>query len=131
MRLTIAIAAALLLACNSGAAFAKDAGIEASLRKMDPTTRLVQLCDLAVMTKTSNRKDGVTEHAVIDALSRTHIGNTNTAEGDGGAFRRRGHWYAFSYSCTATPDHMRVTRLTIDIKREIPKSEWAAKGLYP
>lgn len=111
-------------------AIAADSGVDPSLRRLDPETRLVQVCDLAVMDKTSSRKDGVTERAFIDALHRAHI-RGDTAYGDGGAFRRRGEWYEFSYRCTVTPDHMRTTALEVAVKRRVPHTEWAAKDLYP
>jgi hypothetical protein len=112
------------------AASAADGGVDPSLKRLDPETRLVQVCDLAVMDKTSSRQDGVTERAFIDALHRAHI-EGNTAYGDGGAFRRKGEWYEFSYRCTVTPDHMRATALKVDVKRRVPHAEWAAKNLYP
>lgn len=131
MSLFLRAASAVVLVLLTGTAWAAAGGVEASLRKMDPATRLVQVCDLAVMDKTSSRKDGMTEHAVIDALGRSRVADTNTAEGDGGAFRRRGKWYQFSYSCTTTPDHMKVLKLQMNIKGEIPRSQWESKGLYP
>jgi hypothetical protein len=104
--------------------------VDPSLKRLDPETRLVQVCDLAVMDETSSRKDGVTERAFIDALHRAHI-DGDTAHGDGGVFRRKGEWYEFSYRCAVTPDHMRVTAIEVDVKRRVPHSEWAAKDLYP
>ena len=120
----------MLVWALAASAIAADSGVDPSLRRLDPETRLVQVCDLAVMDKTSSRKDGVTERAFIDALHRAHI-HGDTAYGDGGAFRRRGEWYEFSYRCTVTPDHMRTTALEVAVKRRVPHAEWAAKDLYP
>ncbi len=119
-----------LISTLPAAAIAADSGVDPSLKRLDPQTRLVQVCDLAVMDETSSRKDGITERAFIDALHRAHI-EGDTAQGDGGAFRRKGEWYEFSYSCTVTPDHMRTTELTVEVKRRVPHAEWAAKDLYP
>jgi hypothetical protein len=124
------ILSALTLVLASALPAAADSSADPSLKQLDPQTRLVQVCDLAVMDKTSSRKDGVTERAFIDALHRAHI-DGNTAYGDGGAFRRKGEWYEFSYRCTVTPDHMRTTALEVDVKRLVPHAEWAAKNLYP
>lgn len=115
---------------GGGLAFAGSSSIDAGLAKMDPATRLVQVCDLAVMAKMSSRKDGITEHAMIDALKPPQLSG-NSAAGDGGAFRRRNQWFQFSYTCVTTPDRMQTTRLDVQIKRTIPRSEWASKNLFP
>ena len=47
----------------------------------------------------------------------------------GGAFRSRGKWYALTYSCTATPDHMAVA-FHYTIGAEIPETKWAGYGLH-
>lgn len=121
---------ALIAAALSGPAFAADARLEESLRELDDTTRLIQVCDLAVMDKTSSRKEGVTDRAFIDMLHRPEI-HGDVAIGNGGAFRREGEWYEFSYRCAVTPDHMRTTRLSVSGVRHVPHSEWAAKNFYP
>lgn len=120
----------VLIAALPGTALAADAGLEASLKDLDSATRLIQVCDLAVMDETSSRKDGVTDRAFIDMLYRPDI-QGDVAVGDGGAFRRKGEWYEFSYRCAVTPDHLHTTKLTVKIKRHVPHSEWAAKNFYP
>lgn len=120
----------ILIAAMPGAALAADARLEASLRDLDASTRLIQVCDLAVMDKMSSRKDGVTDRAFIDALHRPEI-HGDVAKGDGGAFRRKGEWFEFSYRCALTPDHMKTTALTVDVKRHVPHAEWAKKNFYP
>ena len=121
--LTIAIAAV------PGAALATDARLEASLHDLDSATRLIQVCDLAVMDKMSG-KEGVADRAFIDALHRPEI-HGDVAKGDGGAFRRKGEWFEFSYRCAVTPDHMQTTALDVHVKRHVPHSEWAKKNFYP
>jgi hypothetical protein len=54
----------------------------------------------------------------------------HTIEAKGGAFRSRGKWYALSFTCTATPDHMEVVAFRYAIGPEIPESNWAADGLW-
>jgi len=122
------LAGLLLFTCTAAAA--NGAKMDAFFRSLDPITRLVQVCDAAVMERTSHPKDGATDRAAIDGIRRTHV-HGDVAEGDGGAFRRRGEWYEFAYRCVVTPDHMRVTDLSIDIKRQVPHAEWEANDLYP
>ncbi|WEK51790.1 MAG: DUF930 domain-containing protein [Candidatus Kaistia colombiensis] len=119
-----------LIAALPGQTLAADPGLEASLKELDATTRLIQVCDLAVMDKTSSRKEGVTDRAFIDMLHRPEI-HGDVAAGDGGAFRRKGEWYEFSYRCAVTSDHMRATKLSVHVNRHVPHAEWAAKNFYP
>lgn len=130
MRRLALILSALIAAALPGPAFAADAGLINSLKELDPTTRMIQVCDLAVMDKTSSRKEGVTDRAFIDMLHRPEI-HGDVAVGNGGAFRRKGEWYEFSYRCAVTPDHLRTTKLSVNGIRHVPHSEWAAKNFYP
>lgn len=126
----LALILSVLIAALPGPVLAADAGLEASLKHLDSATRMIQVCDIAVMDKTSSRKDGVTDRAFIDMLHRPAI-HGDVVEGDGGAFRRKGEWYEFSYRCAVTPDHLHTTKLTVEIKRRVPHSEWEAKNFYP
>jgi hypothetical protein len=126
----LALILPVLMAALPGSALAADPGLVASLKELDATTRLIQVCDIAVMDKTSNRKDGVTDRAFIDMLHRPEI-NGDVAVGNGGAFRRKGEWYEFSYRCAVTPDHMQTTKLSVNGIRHVPHSEWEAKNFYP
>jgi len=54
----------------------------------------------------------------------------DTIETKVGAFRSRGKWYALTYTCAATPDHMTVISFKYTIGAEIPETKWAAFGLW-
>lgn len=124
---TIAIAAATLTT-------ARAAGLSAELQRvlklLEPVDRLEQICDYTAMEQI--RKDSRHFHpdrAVASAMKKPKIG-PNTIDAKGGAFRSRGHWYAMSYSCLATPDHMQVTSFHLKVGQEIPEAQWAALGLW-
>jgi len=121
---------AVMTASLPGHAHAADPGLIASLKHLDPATRRIQVCNLAVMDETSSTKDGVTDRAFIDALKPPEI-RGGVAMGNGGAFRRGGEWYEFSYRCAVTADHMKTTDLKVHVIRQVPRSEWDAKNLYP
>jgi hypothetical protein len=55
---------------------------------------------------------------------------SDSIDATSGAFRSRKKWYAMSYSCTATPDHLKVISFRYTIGAEIPEAKWAAFGLY-
>ncbi|SER07601.1 protein of unknown function [Faunimonas pinastri] len=120
----------LALALSPAHAATKDPRVLKALMKMDPTTRMIQVCNMAVMKQTSAEKKGTTEHAMIDALAPLKI-SANGLTGSAGAFRRAGKWYKFAFQCTVTPDHTHATALKIDVKREIPRSEWEKDNLFP
>ena len=48
----------------------------------------------------------------------------------GGAVRMRGKWYALSFDCHLTPDHMRAKDFSFTLGAPIPKSKWQDLGLW-
>jgi hypothetical protein len=126
-RATVLVPALLL---TSVPALAVDARFAAALKRLDPQTRLEQVCDLEAMSRISRDPNPYRpDRAKTDVLSHPkHAGDTVT--GSGGAFRSKGKWYAFSFTCKGTPDHMTVMSFTYKIGAPIPESKWAALGLW-
>jgi len=123
----IAIAATSLVAVQAAGLSAE---VQRVLKLLEPVDRLEQICDYTAMVQI--RKDSRHFHpdrAVASATKQPKIG-PNTIDAKGGAFRSRGHWYAMSYVCTATPDNMQVTSFRLKIGKEIPETEWASLGLW-
>lgn len=110
--------------------FAMDARFAASLKKLDPATRLEQVCDLEAMTRIDHDPNPYhPDRAQTDVVSHPqHSGDT--LKGSGGAFRSKGHWYSFSFTCKGSPDHMKVLSFGYKIGDLIPESKWAALGLW-
>jgi hypothetical protein len=111
-------------------ASATDPRFLASLGKLDPQTRLEQVCDLAAVdyigrsgnfSKPDRAKSNVT-------ASPRHRGDT--VEASGGAFRASGKWYALSFKCKGSPDHLKVLSFTYRVGALIPKSKWPEYGLW-
>ena len=73
-------------------------------------------------------------NAVIASLKKHVPGNPNIViqfmEGAGGAFRSKGAWYQFSFTCTVTPDRMKVLSFSYKTGEAIPESKWANYGLW-
>ncbi len=107
-----------------------DARFAASLKKLDPETRLEQVCDLEAMSRIDRDANPYhPDRAKTDVISHpVHTGDTVT--GKGGAFRSKGHWYSFSFACEGTPDHTKVLAFSYKIGELIPESKWAAYGLW-
>lgn len=109
---------------------AMDARFAASLKKLDPETRLEQVCDLEAMSRIDRDANPYhPDRAKTDVVSHPQH-NGDTVTGKGGAFRSKGRWYAFSFACKGTPDHMQVLSFSYKIGDPIPESKWAAFGLW-
>jgi len=112
------------------AAASADGRVERSLKMLAPTERLEQLCDYTAMTRIREQnKDYRPDRAVANAMAEPVTSN-DTLEVSGGAFRSKKKWYALSYRCMATPDHLRVIDFRFTIGEEIPEAKWASYGLW-
>src|SRR5690348_10343228 len=112
------------------AAAAADGRFERSLQMLAPEERLEQLCDYTAMTRIrSEKKEFHPDRAVANAMTEP-VAKGDTLEVPGGAFRSKKKWYALSYRCTATPDHLKVVAFNYTVGEEIPESKWASFGLW-
>jgi uncharacterized protein DUF930 len=125
------VVAAFIGATIIGAtALADDARFERSLEMLAPAERLEQLCDFTAMTRIrSERKEFRPDRAVANAMAES-LAKDNTLEVSGGAFRSKKKWYAMTYRCTATPDHLKIVAFKYAIGEEIPEAKWASFGLW-
>jgi uncharacterized protein DUF930 len=116
------IALAFLLFASP--AFATDPRFLASLNRLDPATKLEQVCDLEAMGRI-----GQADRAKSDVISHpVHNGNVLTA--NGGALRMKGKWYRLSFVCKATADHLAVVAFTYKVGELIPAEKWPEYGLW-
>lgn len=120
----------VLAAPGSSALAAPDARLERSLRMLEPTARLEQICDYTALSNIRKEfKQYRPDRAVASAGTEPHIkGHSMVAKG--AAFRSQGKWYAMSYSCVADPEHMKVLKFKYTVGEEIPASNWAAYNLF-
>ena len=73
----------------------------------------------------SEKKEFRPDRAVANAMAEP-IATGDTLEVTGGAFRSQKKWYALSYRCTATPDHLKIVAFNYTIGDEIPEAKWAS-----
>jgi len=124
----IVLASAVLLFALP--AQAEKSRFDRSLSHLDPTTRLEQVCAVETMARVNKDKTSYRpDRAVIYAVSQPKVSG-NIARGEGGAFRSKGKWYQYSFTCKTTPDHMRVSDFTYKVGKPIPESMWEKYGLY-
>ncbi|MBS0530426.1 MAG: DUF930 domain-containing protein [Proteobacteria bacterium] len=110
-------------------ASAADPRFIASLSKLDPQTRLEQICDLEAVNHIGKNEKLKPDRAKANVITppRTH---GDMIEGTGGAFRSGGKWYAFSFTCKGSPDHLKVLSFTYKVGALIPKEKWPEYGLW-
>lgn len=70
------------------------------------------------------------DRAVVDSISKFQI-KDDTMEGKGGAFRSKGEWRQFSFTCKVSPDRMKVVSFDYKVGDLIPESKWETYELYP
>ena len=124
----VATEIALCLAMTSPSR-AVDARLAKSLLRIDLDTRLEQVCDIEAMHRIGRNTGFVPDRAKSDISSHPiHMGDALSAPG--AAFRSKGKWYALSFDCKGTPDHLAVLSFSFMIGGLIPKNQWADLGLW-
>ena len=104
--------------------------LQKALQKLEPTTRMIEVCDMAVSSKISKETPySRVDRVVADAVSET-VANGNSVTAGGAAFRDHGKWYGLRYSCTVTADHMSTQGVRYSVGHAIPESDWEQYGLW-
>ncbi len=129
-RARVSLQIAFVLALGVPGVAAKSPRNAASvLMRIEPDTRLEQVCDIEAMHRIARIKPFKPDRAKSDVSSHPiHTGDAMKASG--AAFRSGGQWYAFSFECHGTQDHMRVLSMTLKTGDAIPRGRWADLGLW-
>jgi hypothetical protein len=132
-RVIVASTSFLLLAALPATAFAQDRNqkrLERQLQRLDPATRLEQVCDAEAMRRIArDHREFRIDRSVGSALAEPRV-KEHTITGQGAAFRSKGKWYQYSFTCQATPDRLRVIAFDYKLGDEIPEAQWSQYGLY-
>jgi hypothetical protein len=125
-----AVGLAVVAAIVTVAAASAEERFERSLQMLAPAERLEQLCDFTAMARIrGEKKEFRPDRAVANAMAEPQT-KGDTLEVTGGAFRSKKKWYALTYRCAATPDHLKIVTFNYTIGEEIPESKWASYGLW-
>jgi len=122
----VALALGILLPASASA---NDSKVERILKQLDPDARFEQICDLEAARRISEDKSYRPERAVVSALGEPKVANA-TMTGSGGAFKSKGQWYQFSFTCRTSPDHMQVLSFSYRVGEPIPPEQWEKSGLW-
>ncbi len=123
--------ALLLLALSPAAASDKrQKRLEHELKRLDPQTRLEQVCDIEAMKRIAkDNREFKIDRSVISAIEEPRV-KGDTITGKGAAFRSRGKWYRYAFTCQGSPDRMQVLSFEYKLGDEIPETQWSKHGLY-
>jgi hypothetical protein len=110
-------------------AYAADASYLRSLARLDPQTRLEQVCDVAAMDRI-RRDTQFSPDRAKSSITREPTTDGHTLIAKGAAFRSNGRWYELSFVCKGTPDHMAVASFAYRIGKVIPEARWQEYGLW-
>jgi len=122
----VALALGILLPASASA---NDSKVERMLKQLDPDARFEQICDLEAARRIGEDKSYRPERAVVSALGEPKVANA-TMTGSGGAFKSKGQWYQFSFTCKTSPDHMQVLSFSYRVGEPIPPERWEKSGLW-
>jgi len=122
----VALALGILLPASASA---NDSKVERMLKQLDPDARFEQICDLEAARRIGEDKSYRPERAVVSALGEPKVANA-TMTGSGGAFKSKGQWYQFSFTCRTSPDHMQVLSFSYRVGEPIPPEQWEKSGLW-
>ncbi|MDX6805273.1 DUF930 domain-containing protein [Terrihabitans rhizophilus] len=115
---------------SSFPAHSAERGLQKSLEKLEPATRMLEVCDIDAARRISKQK----EYSGVDrVVSDARAGSVTAGEqvtASGAAFRRAGRWYNLQYTCTLAPGHTAAKALKYTIGREIPRAKWEEYGLW-
>lgn len=111
------------------AASASDSKVARTLKQLDPDARFEQICDLEAMTWIGKDKAYRPERTIVSALENPTVAGS-TMSGTGGAFKSKGQWFQFSFTCRTTPDHMQIQSFSFQIGEPIPAEKWEKSGLW-
>jgi len=122
----VALALGIVLPASASA---NDTKVERMLKQLDPDARFEQICDLEAARRISEDRSYRPERAVVSALGEPKVANA-TMTGNGGAFKSKGQWYQFSFTCKTSPDHMQVLSFSYRVGEPIPPERWEKSGLW-
>jgi hypothetical protein len=102
----------------------------ASLARLDPVTRLDQICDYEAMLRIDHDTNPFHPDRLKADVTATPQRTSNSVTTTGAAFRSGKSWYSLSYTCRTDASHLKVTYFAYHIGKLIPKSEWSKDGLW-
>lgn len=111
-------------------AYAIDSSMKQQLLRLDPQTRLEQLCDHETMTSIRTDRNSYSPDKVVAYTFSEPVLSDKTMEAPGAVFRSRGDWYRLSFRCKADVEQVEVRSLRYEIGKKVPREKWIRYNLY-
>lgn len=100
-----------------------------SLKRLEPQTRLQQLCDLEAILQINRRYDQYAADFVIAYATEATVRKGDAVIAHGAAFHGKGRWYNLAFECQPSADEQDVARLRFKLGDAIPEERWAELNL--
>lgn len=114
---------------RKGPRISPEVQFQQALTRLDPQTRLEQICDREAMRRIKQETKLPVDRAQGQASAEPKTeGHKLTATG--AAYRANGAWYGLTFVCEASADHMKVLSFEYKTGDAIPKSKWEDYGLW-
>ncbi len=105
------------------------ARIRATLGRIDPGERLVQLCNIEGLEQIRRADPGFAPDTLVAYAMADTTTDGMTLSATGGAFRSRRKWYEVAFQCSVAPDYSGVTAFSFKLGAAIPEDQWDAHDL--
>lgn len=125
MRLTLATILFVSFLPLAGAA-----SIDQSLAKLDPEERARQACIIRGIDQIRADKKLPRADRIQPGAEKRAAFKGDVVLAEGGAVRAKDKWYALTFTCAVTADHMKATSFAYTIGALIPKEKWEDMGLF-
>ena len=106
-----------------------EVAFQQALTRLDPQTRLEQICDREAMKRIKDDKKVPVDRAQGSASAEAKT-NGDKLTAVGGAYRTKGGWFGLTYVCQSSTDHMKVLSFEYQTGDAIPKAKWEDYGLW-
>lgn len=121
---------AVAISMISAPVIAIESGLKEQFLRLDPKTRLEQLCDHETMLRITRDESPYNPDKVIAYTFDVPSMSEETVKASGAVFRSRGDWYHLSFRCKADVERVEVRSLRYEIGKKVPRQKWAKYNLY-
>ena len=103
--------------------------IRAALGRIDPTERIVQLCNIEGLEQIRRAAPAYDPDTLVSYAMADTMTDGMKLSAPGGAFRSRRQWYEIAFDCTVTADYSGVAAFSFKLGAPIPEDQWEDHNL--
>jgi len=99
------------------------------LKRLEPQTRLQQLCNLEAILQINRQYEGYGVDFVVAYAKEAVVRKSDAIIARGAAFHSNGRWYNLAFECQLSANQRDVARLKFKLGDTIPGDQWADLNL--